>query len=133
MLANLQVGLLPEKPGPVENSASEWLEGDVEDRTVLTPLVQTPSIEDLPFVDDLDPALRIKFEVLEDVLVITPQLPELEDETILEALRIKLATLFDEPLPRRVVVNLEFVNISLARHSHCCLLIISVWNGTVAP
>ena len=46
-----------------------------------------PSTEELPQFEDLDPASRIKHEVLEDVLVVTPQLPELEDDATLEALR----------------------------------------------
>ena len=36
------------------------------------------------------PRSRIKHEVLEDVLVVTPQLPELEDDATLEALRSTL-------------------------------------------
>ena len=75
----------------------------------------------MPQLDDLDPAQRIKFEVIEEVLVITPQLPELEDEAVLEALRSKLVTLFEEPLPHRVVINLEFVN-HLSRQAIALLL-----------
>ena len=63
---------------------------------------------ELPVPDDLDPALRHRLRPW-PVSACTP-LPELEDEATLEALRCKLATLFEEPLPRRVVVNLEFVN-----------------------
>ncbi len=51
----------------------------------------------------------------------TPQLPELADEATLEALRSRLAELFEEPLPRRVVLNLEFVN-HLSRQALAALL-----------
>ena len=77
--------------------------------------------EELPFLDENDPASCIKHEVIEDVLVITPRLPELADEGTLEALRSRLQSLFEEPLPRRVVVNLEFVN-HLSRRAIALLL-----------
>ncbi len=121
VLATLQIGVPPGNPGPAECQVSEWLEPEVEASTLLTPPAEAPCTEELPLLDDLEPAQRIKFEVLEEVLVITPQLPELEDEAILEALRTKLATLFEEPLPRRVVVNLEFVN-HLSRQAIALLL-----------
>jgi anti-anti-sigma regulatory factor len=82
---------------------------------------ECPATEELPLFEDLDPASRIKFEVIEGVLVITPQLPELDDETALEALRDKLQSLYEELLPRRVVVNLEFVN-RLSRQAIAMLL-----------
>ncbi len=111
VLATLHVGIPTGNRGHAASLVTEWPEPKVEELTLLTPLAEdAPCTEELPLLDDLDPALRIKFEVLEEVLVITPQLPELEDEATLEALRSKLAILFVEPLPRRVVVNLEFVN-----------------------
>jgi len=121
VFATLQLGVPPGTSGPAESQVIEWLEPEVEAPTLLTPPAEAPCTEELPLLDDLDPALRIKFEVLEEVLVITPQLPELEDEATLEALRSKLATLFEEPLPRRVVVNLEFVN-HLSRQAIALLL-----------
>ena len=59
--------------------------------------------------------------MIEDVLVITPRLPELADEAALEALRSRLLSLYEDPLPRRVVVNLEFVN-HLSRRAIALLL-----------
>ncbi len=97
VLATLQVGLPPESPGPAESPVPEWGEAEVESPTLLSPLLQPPCTEELPQLDDLDPSLRIKFEILEEVLVITPQLQELADEATLEALRSKLAELFEEP------------------------------------
>ena len=37
------------------------------------PQADSPSTEELPQFEDLDPASRIKHEVLEDVLVVTPR------------------------------------------------------------
>jgi anti-anti-sigma regulatory factor len=81
-------------------------------RDSLGSAVTTDSVatEEIPIDGANDPASQIKHEVIEDVLVITPRLPELDDEATLEALRTELQSLFEEPLPRRVVVNLEFVN-----------------------
>ena len=77
--------------------------------------------EELPVFEENDPASCIKHEVIEEVLVITPRLAELADEGTLEALRSRLQSLLEEPLPRRVVVNLEFVN-HLSRRSIALLL-----------
>lgn len=59
--------------------------------------------------DAEDPAARIKHEVVQGVLVVTPVLPDLDDEAANEALRQRLFDLAEQPLPRRVVVDLEFV------------------------
>ena len=61
------------------------------------------------YLDDADAAVRIKSEVLQDVLVVTPIVTELDGEEANEALRLKLHELSERALPRRVVVNLEFV------------------------
>lgn len=58
---------------------------------------------------DADAAVRIKSEVLQDVLVVTPIVTDLDGEEANEALRLKLHELSERALPRRVVVNLEFV------------------------
>ena len=65
------------------------------------------------------------------MLVVTPQLQELDDEATLEALRSTLHSLQEQPLPRRVVVNLEFVN-HLSRQAIALLLAHHVrleWGG----
>ncbi len=121
VLATLAIGVPQENPVLAEILVPELLEMENEAPTLLAPLAAPPCTEELPIIDDLDPSQRIKHETLEDVLVITPQLPELEDEAILEALRSKLASLFEESLPRRVVINLEFVN-HLSRQAIALLL-----------
>jgi len=59
-------------------------------------------------LDNDDPTARIKCEVIEGALVVTPVLNELDGEEANEALRLRLLELAEGPLPRRVVVNLEF-------------------------
>ena len=56
-----------------------------------------------------EPERRVKCEVIQDVLVITPQVSELGDDEAIELLRGRLHALFHQPGPRHVVVNLECV------------------------
>ena len=56
-----------------------------------------------------EPEDRIKHEVIQDVLVITPQIGELDDPEAIELLRSHFHALFEQPMPRQVVLNLEFV------------------------
>jgi anti-anti-sigma factor len=58
---------------------------------------------------DYETSIKIKCEVVQNVLVVTPVATELEGEEANEAVRLKLIELSEKPLPRRVVVNLEFV------------------------
>jgi anti-anti-sigma factor len=106
---SLNDALLPE-PVPVDTWGTAAPQPDA-----------APSTEELPQFDELDPERRIKHEVLEGVLVVTPQFSELDDEGALEALRSKLHALLEEPHPRRVVVNLEFIN-HLSRQAIALLL-----------
>ncbi|WP_337174611.1 STAS domain-containing protein [Paludisphaera sp.] len=59
--------------------------------------------------DAEDAAGRIKHEVVQEVLIVTPVLADLEDEAANEALGGRLSELAERPLPRRVVIDLEFV------------------------
>jgi anti-anti-sigma factor len=77
--------------------------------------------EDLPVFDEMDLEHRIKTEVIEDVLIVTPQFENLNDEATLAALRSKLQSLHESSSPRRVVVNLEFVS-HLSRQAVALLL-----------
>jgi anti-anti-sigma factor len=58
---------------------------------------------------DAEPERKIKYEVIQDVLVITPLVADLDDAESIELLRSHFQALFDQPLPRRVVVNLEYI------------------------
>jgi anti-anti-sigma regulatory factor len=104
------VSIAPDRQGPetFEEHPREWVH---EEAAPAGPHgSETPSTAEMPYSDVPDPEGRIRHEVIQDVLVITPQLPEMGDESANEALRSRLIALFDQPSPRRVVVNLEFVN-----------------------
>jgi anti-anti-sigma regulatory factor len=83
VLATLQIGLSSENSGPTECPILEWVGAEVEAPTLLAPLTEAPGTEELSLIEDLDLTDRIKFEILEEVLVITPRLQELEDEATL--------------------------------------------------
>ena len=58
----------------------------------------------------VDPELGIRTEIIQDVLVVTPEVGELESDATIELLRAAPAIAARPgPLPRRVVVNLEYV------------------------
>jgi anti-anti-sigma regulatory factor len=99
----------------VPDAASDPLE--VMPQEIVTPdepaavsLPDEPTVQDIPAYDESDPEHRIRFEVIEDVLVVTPQFEHLSGEETLAALRARLQALFESDLPRRLVVNLEFVS-----------------------
>jgi len=99
------VGALPPSNAQPEPQAFETSPADPFPTEHLMPIASAePSPE-----DDEEAAVRIKTEVVQDVLVVTPVATELETEEANEALRLKLHELSERPLPRRVVVNLEFV------------------------
>jgi len=56
-----------------------------------------------------DDGPQIKCEIIQNVLVVTPQTSALDDIEAVERLRGHLRALFDSPTPREVVVNLEYV------------------------
>jgi len=56
-----------------------------------------------------EPEHRIKHEVIQDVLVVTPQVSDLIDDEAIELLRHQLHALHEQGAPRHVVVNLECV------------------------
>jgi anti-anti-sigma factor len=99
------VGALPPSAAPSEPVTGETAPADPFPTEHLMPI----GAAEPPPEDDEDAAVRIKTEVVQDVLVVTPVATELESEEANEALRLKLHELSERPLPRRVVVNLEFV------------------------
>jgi anti-anti-sigma factor len=117
----IQVGPLPltlrigshrdEAPDP-ESFIADWLrDGDADD--------ESPSPDGTMLMSELPPrgegegepggTRRLHHEVIEDVLVVTPLVSRLDDPTSLDPLRAGLHALFERPLPRRVVVNLQHV------------------------
>ncbi|MGE3819887.1 MAG: FHA domain-containing protein, partial [Isosphaeraceae bacterium] len=76
-----------------------------------------PDVEEPTTLDDVDAPLDdpgerafVKHQVIQDVLVVTPVVPALDDEAGVDLLREVLIDLFTQPLPRRVVLNLEYVS-----------------------
>lgn len=57
----------------------------------------------------MEATLQFKHEVIEDILVITPLVSEIDDDATIDRFREFLLVLFDQPVPRRVVVNLTHV------------------------
>lgn len=102
------VSLVPASgtPGPIVDQGEDLVQVDGGPAPAGEPL----STEEHPFPEEPDADRRIRCEVIQDVLVVTPQLPELDNEEANEALRRRLIDLFEQRRSRRVVVNLEFVN-----------------------
>ena len=97
--------------GPVEKMIAGWLQGEgsvthpyhgESQQTISFPTTNDPAAE-------APPEERIKHEVIQDVLVITPQVTELDDPDAIEELRALFHALYEQPMPRQVVLNLEFV------------------------
>jgi anti-anti-sigma factor len=109
IVATVSVGPPKAEAGKVDEMVAGWLnrEGSVA-RSYANDSQPT---ESFPTSDpaDLDPERRVKHEVIQDVLVITPLLTDLDDDESIEVLREHLHALFDQPTPRHVVVNLECV------------------------
>jgi anti-anti-sigma factor len=97
--------------GEVEAKVAEWLhgEGSAGHPDQVNALDTAIIAASNPAAADGDPELSIKTEIIQDVLVVTPELGELESDSTIELLRTHLHQLLSEPLPRRVVVNLEYV------------------------
>jgi anti-anti-sigma factor len=105
-VSTLSIVPASEAAGAVEGHAA----GRVQVGGVSPPRAgESLTTREVPFPEELDPGRRIKCEVIQGVLVVTPQWPEMDNEEANEALRQRLVELFEQPLPRKVVVNLEFV------------------------
>ena len=99
-------------PLKVEEQVAEWLHGagagfdradpvNALDTAVLSTTGPAPPSE--------EPEWNIKTEVIQDVLVVTPETGELENDATIERLREHLHSLLAESVPCRVVLNLEYV------------------------
>jgi anti-anti-sigma factor len=98
-------------PLKVEARVAEWLHGDDAvanaDRVdaLDTAVLSTSS----PTAMDADSGWSIRTEIIQDVLVVTPETGELENDATIERLREHLHSLLAESVPRRVVISLEYV------------------------
>jgi anti-anti-sigma factor len=95
----------------VEEHVAEWLHGeDASGQAERINALDTAVIPiSGPGAADGEPEWNIKTEIIQDVLVVTPEVGELENDATIEQLRAHLHSLLGQPLPRRVVVNLEYV------------------------
>ncbi len=97
--------------GKVEEQVAEWLHGEdvaaraEQQNTLDTAVIPTSG----PSPADGEPEWNIRTEIIQDVLVVTPEVGELENDGTIEQLRVHLHSLLGQPLPRRVVLNLEYV------------------------
>jgi anti-anti-sigma factor len=121
VVATLVVGPGRTPVGKVEEMVAGWLQGE---GTVASPYhgefqqtISYPASEN----PEGEPEHRIGYEVIQDVVVITPQVSELEDDNVIELLRAHFHALYEQPLPRRVVVNFEYIR-HLSAHAIGVLL-----------
>lgn len=107
IVATLLLGTPKQEVVEVEAQVAGWLhtEGS-EPRSYHGDTLAT---DVMPTHADVEPDRKIKYEVIQDILVITPQVSDLDDAESIEMLRSHFQALFDQPLPRRVVVNLEYI------------------------
>jgi anti-anti-sigma factor len=109
VVATLAIGRGPTEVAGVDEMIAGWLKGDATvtrpDHREVRPAA-SPADSELP---DAETHERIKYEVLQDVLVITPQVKELDDFEAIELLRGHFHALFEQDMPREVVVNFEYV------------------------
>jgi anti-anti-sigma factor len=95
----------------VEEQVAEWLRPGVS----TSPSEQVDALETavIPTAGgdgaEAGPEAQIKLEILQDTLVVTPVVGELESASTIELLRAHLQALYERSAPRRVVVNLEYV------------------------
>jgi len=113
VVATLMARPEPPQGGKVDEIIAGWMQGDGDvahpyhgetQPTLSLPTSASPDGE-----EPEEPEERIKYEVIQDVLVITPQVSELDDPEVIELLRCHFHALYEQPLPRQVVLNLEYV------------------------
>src|SRR5262249_33415066 len=96
-------GWLPEEP-PVLHAKAEDPHPDPEESQATDDFLTAGEVEEVTAPEE-----RIEHQVIQDILVVTPRVGDLDNETTIELLRSRLHALFRDSLPRQVVVNLEYV------------------------
>ncbi len=109
IVATLTVGPPRAETGKVDEMVAGWLNRDGSAGRSHSDDSQPTESFPTSDQDVSGPLRRVKHEVIQDVLVITPVLTELDGDDAIEVLRGHLHALFEQPMPRRVVVNLECV------------------------
>jgi anti-anti-sigma factor len=109
VVVTVSVGPPKAEAGTVDEMVATWLNRDGS--ATRSNADDSQRTESFPIGDSADSEgePRIRNEVIQDVLVLTPLLSDLDDDESIELLREHLHTLYDQPTPRHVVVNLECV------------------------
>jgi anti-anti-sigma factor len=96
----------------VEEQVAEWLHPAAQSSQLdQIDALETAVIPTTGGGTEAGPEFQVKLEVIQDILVITPQVGELESESAIEFLRAHLHALYEKKkVPRQVVVNLEYVS-----------------------
>lgn len=98
-------------PAQVEAQVAEWLHG--EDAAALAQSVNALDTAVIatsnPAPTDDEAEWNIRTEIIQEILVVTPETGELENDATIERLRLHLHSLLAESVPRRVVINLDYV------------------------
>jgi anti-anti-sigma factor len=111
VIATLATAAQREGGAKVEEQVAEWLHPGVPASqsepidALETAVIPTSGGENA----EAGPDAQIKLEILQDTLVVTPMVGELESESMIELLRAHLQALYERSAPRRVVINLEYV------------------------
>ncbi len=111
VVATLATAAQREGGAKVEEQVAEWLHPSLPSSgpepidALETAVISTSGGDGA----EASPAAQIKLEIIQDTLVVTPIVGELESESMIELLRAHLHALYERPAPRRVVVNLEYV------------------------
>ncbi len=109
VIATVSTAAQREGGAKVEEQVAEWLHpsGPASQSidALETAVIPTTGGENA----EAGPDAQIKLEIIQDTLVVTPVVGELESESMIELLRSHLQALYERSAPRRVVVNLEYV------------------------
>jgi anti-anti-sigma factor len=111
VVATLATAAQREGGAKVEEQVAEWLHPSVPSSgtepidALETAVIPTSGGESA----EAGPDAQIKLEIIQDTLIVTPIVGDLESESMIELLRAHLHALYERSAPRRVVVNLEYV------------------------
>jgi len=89
-----------------EEIVASWLKDDTS-RDL--PERDAPPTEEIAIPEGLDGKTRLKSEIIEGIVVVTPLGSDLDDEQSIGPLREELLSIFEGPYPRQVVINLSHV------------------------
>lgn len=108
----VEIGMKDSGPTALEDLVVSWIADDGESNQAPDAGAQTQECEAIGAVGESEEQLeenRIKFEVIQNVLVVKPTARRLDDDEALDQLRSGLAELSQRALPRRVVLDFDCV------------------------